>query len=66
MFTAMEKPSATQKNTPVDFRDSDQLELTDDFAKAFWADYLGIDARLQWNEKLVGNGGKQAFEGVWL
>lgn len=39
----------------IDSSDSDPLEVIDDLAKALWEDYLGIDARLVWNEKLIGS-----------
>lgn len=44
------------RKTPIDFSDSDLLEVIDDLAKALWVNYLGIDARLVWNEKLEGKG----------
>lgn len=44
------------RKTPIDFSDSDPLEVIDDLAKALWGNYLGINARLVWNEKLEGKG----------
>lgn len=46
------------KKLPTDLSDSDPLEVIDDLTKALWLDYLGIDARLVWKEKLAGNGEK--------
>lgn len=46
------------RNMPINFSDCDPLEVIDNLAKAVWMDYLRIDARLVWNNKLVGNGGK--------
>lgn len=46
------------RNIPINFSDCDPLEVIDNLAKAVWMDYLRIDARLVWNNKLVGNGGK--------
>lgn len=55
------------RKTPIDFSDSDPLEVIDDLAKALWVNYLGIDARLVWNEKLEGNGKiRLCLSEVWL
>lgn len=43
----------------INFGDCDPLEVIDNLAKAVWVDYLEIDARLVWTDKLVGNRGKK-------
>lgn len=54
-------PWRTQVKIPINFSDSDPLEVIDDLAKAVWVDCLGIDATFMWNEKLVGNGVKSGY-----